>query len=406
LLGTCFSLQEPPDSALVYQQQALDIAIAHCDTVKWSNILQSLSGIYRKAGKLVEAKTCALQSVDLLGPNKLDINALLNLAVIYDELHHNDSAMLYISRIQQVCAADSTKTLPAYVQILLANIAGRENDYKKAMAHNTVFHNRQDQMTEEEKVLSVAGIEEQHQIAEQQTDLQIKAQIISRKSQWMLWISIVLVLVIGLFFIFHTRHLAQKRKEKTRQEAEKAQMQQVIEQAQAEKAQAQQVIEQAQQKIEQAQEEVERIFTDRIADLRKDIDKDQSRIKKMSKKTAENPNPDEAAIEKANEELKNNTCTRVESMLKDRYGTAVDQLKTMLLEKKLTEIEFIICCFAFVGFSEKETAALLRMNENTLRSEKYAIRKKLGVSGKKSIRRYMAQALRQLLTENSPETGA
>jgi tetratricopeptide (TPR) repeat protein len=216
LLGTCFLIQKQADSALLYQQQALGIAVANRDTTAWAKTLQSISVTYRHINDNLNAKTYALQAMQLQSTTEQQISSTLNLAVIYHNLHQNDSAAFYANRILQYGSADSAFTVPTSVYHLLAKIAENENDYRRALEYSNKYHALVNDMRKQQKEQSLAGIRERYELELAQIEKQIMEIRTSQNFYIITLMLVVLSIVMAVLITTYIRY--RKRFTKSKEE--------------------------------------------------------------------------------------------------------------------------------------------------------------------------------------------
>jgi tetratricopeptide (TPR) repeat protein len=323
LQGTCFLLSEQPDSALLCQNKALEIAEARNDTANQAVIFHSISGIYWEKGDYPQAKIYAHRARDR--GDSATIDAWLNMAYIHQGCHEYDSAAWYIRRIMSFCNPDSVSALSIATAYLTAKIAESKGEYREAMDYMNKYTALMDEMHKKQREQSIAGVREKYELALLEAEKQMLEIRTSRKIFRIALIIVVLCIIIYLLVIVcirYRKHLV-KAKEKNRQ-----------------------------------------LFYRQMALFKN----------KVLNKT--------------------NFWDELYAILNERHGGAMESLKKNLTEKDVTVGEFKICCFAFTSFSDKEIAACLQLSPDTVRSKKNDIRKKLGVSGRHSIKDFMTQKLR------------
>jgi tetratricopeptide (TPR) repeat protein len=199
LLGTCFLVQEQADSALLYQQQALHISVANHDTTAWAKTLQNISVTYRYINDNLNAKTYALQAIQLRSTVEQEISSILNLASIYYNLRKNDSAAFYANRILQLCEKDTTLSLPVSVYSLLTKIEKQNNDYKKALTYQEKYTELTLRMLEKKEAQLIAGIQEKYGLELVKTENQ---KLLIRQLWFFIIAFLIVLFLTGGFFLF------------------------------------------------------------------------------------------------------------------------------------------------------------------------------------------------------------
>jgi tetratricopeptide (TPR) repeat protein len=345
LQGLCFLLVQQPDSAFHCQQKALDIAVALNDTLKQAAILHNISSSYRKKGDLAQAKTYALMAMN--NGDRDTIKSLLNRAYIHYDYHEYDSAAGYARRILQYGSADSARSIPVSVYYLLAKIAENKNDYQRALEYTNNYYALVDEIHKKQKDQSIAGIREQYELELAQIEKQKAIIRASRKhlaAFLVASLSIIAVLVVIIGFIRYKKQFSKTKED-----------------------------------------------NDRLYKLRIDWVKKQELIEQALKTTLKDKKVISELKDKIYKSLyENDVWGTVYTILNEQHHGAVERLQQQL---SLPEQHFRICCFAYVGFSDKEIAACLQLSPNTVKSKKNAIRKHLKVSERGSIRKFMTQKL-------------
>jgi ATP/maltotriose-dependent transcriptional regulator MalT len=187
----------------MYQQKALEIAVARNDTPNQAFILRNISGIYRIKGDFTQAKAYALRAIDKGDADTL--KSLLNMAHIHYDYHEYDSAAIYVQQILQYGKADSAYTIPASVYYLLAKIAENENNYRRALEYTNQYHALFDEMRKKQEEQSLAGIKEQYELELAQAEKQI-AEIRALGNLLLAFLIAAVAIIMALLFtIGHRR---------------------------------------------------------------------------------------------------------------------------------------------------------------------------------------------------------
>jgi DNA-binding NarL/FixJ family response regulator len=346
LLGICFLLVQQPDSAFLYQQQALDMAVAQNDTLNQAFILRNISSIYRIKGDFAQAKTYALKAMDKGDTDTL--KSLLNMAYIHYDCQEYDSAARYVRQIVQYGEADSARVIPVSVYDLLAKIAENKNNYRRALEYTNKYHASLEEMRKKQKDQPLAGIKEQYELELLQTEKQL-AEIRASKRQLAAFLTAaVSTIAVLVFIIGYLRY--KKRFMKAKED------------------------------------------NDRLYKLQIDWVKKAEWIEQALTTTLK----DEDVIHKLRDKIYkslygNNAWEALYAILNERHRGAMERLQQQL---SLPEQDFQICCFAYAGFSDKGIAACLQLSPNTIKAKKSAIRKQLKVTERGSIKKFIAQKLR------------
>jgi tetratricopeptide (TPR) repeat protein len=330
-LGTCFLLQNQADSALCYQQQALDIAMANRDTMMYADILNSLSVTYRIKNDNLQAKMYALQAA-ALDENREN---LLNLALIYYNLNENDSAAFHAHRVKQLYKQDSLLP-PAPLHELLANIAKQSRQFEQAVTHQEKYAQRILEISEEERERSIAGIREQYDMTQVQNENQ-RLQI--QRSQWL--ITALSMLLIATLIVFFFLYWGQRQKKR----------------------------------LVQLQKDRNALFEQRIDSYKKArqldqqltiLEQDKEKREKIGRKVHQ-------IYYDANEGL---TWDNLYALINDYYHSRFEQIRQLF--PQLDELEFKIACLEYCRFKNDEMAVCLGRPQNTITTKKTSLHKKVG----------------------------
>jgi DNA-binding CsgD family transcriptional regulator len=328
----------------MYQQKALEIAVARNDTPNQAFILRNISGIYRIKGDFTQAKAYALRAIDK--GDRDTLKSLLNMAHIHYDYHEYDSAAIYVQQILQYGKADSAYTIPASVYYLLAKIAENENNYRRALEYTNQYHALLDEMRKKQEEQSLAGIKEQYELELAQAEKQI-AEIHALWNQLLAFlIAVGAIIAVRRGTIGHRRY--KKRFVKVKEDNDR-----------------------------QYNLRIDWVKKAKLIDQALNILKDEdvrNNLKDKIYKLLYN----------------NNAWEALYAILNERHQGAMKRLQKQL---SLPEQDFQICCFAYAGFSDKEMAACLQLGPNTIKSKKSNIRKQLKVSERGSIKKFMAQKL-------------
>ncbi|MDR1345834.1 MAG: hypothetical protein LBK03_03930, partial [Bacteroidales bacterium] len=336
LLGICFLLQNQPDSAVLYQQQALNIAAASHDTTAYANLLNSFSVTYRTKHDYLQAKIYALQAAAIVENRE----NLLNLAIIYYNLHENDSAACHAHRVKQLYEQDSLP-LPASLYRLLSDIAKQRRQFKTALSYQEQYTQQVLEINEEEKERSIAGIREKYDMTQVENENQRLQSQHSRIKQLIL---LAAILILFLFFLW-------KRRQKKR--------------------------------LKQIQHDRDQLFEQHLSSFKKaglleqqlmKLEQDKEKREKICKKVHQ-------IYYDAKEGL---SWDQLYSLINSQYHGRFERIRQLFPE--LTELEFKIACMEYNRFKNNEMAACLKCPQNTITTRKTTLHKKIGFTGKDDFR--------------------
>lgn len=343
LLGACFLLQGQADSALFYQQQGLDMAVAHADTAAQAKVLQNMSVTYREMGNKQQAKAHALQAADLHATVGETVNTCLNLAHIYYDCAQYDSAAFYLNKILQM--PEKKQLVSAYA--LLTKIEKANHNYPKALGYHEKYTGQIFEIYKEKEAKSIAGIQEKHAL-----------EIVKNKNQQLLIhrlgifiiASLVVLFLLGVLFFLYHRNSRQKIT------------------------------------LLKVKEERAKLYAQRV-DVLKQTNLLERNLKKAEKEQYAGILPKIKQINyNAAEEL---TWDALYDAINEQYAGVLGRLKEEL--PPLTEPEFKICCLVYAGFSNAEIATMLHFMLNTVKTRKVAIGRKLGMPKNGHLREFLIE---------------
>jgi tetratricopeptide (TPR) repeat protein len=205
-LGTCLIIDEKEDEAIVCFEKALRKAEASSDTVTYAEIANSLGSAYINKGDYQQAKIYTLQAVAFVGNRE----SLLNMALIYDKLNRHDSAAFYARRVGQLCDRDGLP-YPSSLNALWANIEKRNRRFEKALYYLEEYVRQIFEINKEEKLHSLARIQEQYSLTEAQNKIQ-QQQIIQLHYNVFLLCAAFIIAIVSLCAGFWLRSYLKKTK--------------------------------------------------------------------------------------------------------------------------------------------------------------------------------------------------
>jgi tetratricopeptide (TPR) repeat protein len=330
-LGTCFLLQKQADSALVYQQQALHMAMANHDTLMCADILNTLSIVCQEIGDNRQAKIYALQAAAVMERKE----ALLNLGFIYYNLNEDDSAAFYARRVEQLYEQDS---LPAPISLygLLAKIAKRGRQFEQALAYQEKYTKQIVELNEEEGKRSIVGIREKYDMTQVENENQ-RLQIQHLRLLFIALTGFMALAGVGGYLFYrsqrHKRSLALAKEEnRKRYEQRMAIYKELI-------------------LLERGQKKADRELHAGILEQVKQVVF----------------NADEAHIWES-----------IYSTINDQHHGTLDYIRQRFPE--LDETEFKIGCLTCAGFKNNDMALFLRLSIHTVKAKKVSLRKKIGIA--------------------------
>lgn len=349
LLGTCFLIQERADSALFYQQQGLDMAIAHADTATWTTALQNISVTYRKMGDKQRAKASALMATDLNKAKGEAISALLNLSYIYYDYVQYDSAAFYVDKILQMPEEEQTPHTLSSVYTLLTKIKKACNDYKKALEYQEKYIELIYKIFKKQEEQSIAGIQEKYNMEIVKNENQ---KLVIQRLWYFVIASLVFLLSIGVIFFLYHRYNKQKNH------------------------------------LLKVNKERDKLYAQRL-DVIKQTNLFEKRLKKTEKEQYVGLLPKiKQIIYDSPEGL---TWETLYNVINEQYSGNLDRLKKEY--GQLTNSEFKICCLVYAGFSNEEIATSLQFMLNTVKTRRVSIGRKLGMPKKGNLQKFLVEKL-------------
>ncbi len=318
LLGNCFLAKQQPDSALYYQQQALDIAEHHGDSTAMSLAFQSLSSTYQQMKNSTLAKVYALKAIPLNPMKSYEIKAHIHLSSLYYDEHQLDTALNYARKAQQLLDEDKDAKKDWYMTVgvydILSKINKEKGRYPEALHYHGLYTKALLNLYAETREKSIIGVQEQYQyerIKNEKNRLFIRYLCISI-------LALAGSLVASVIALFYYRRSNRHKEE-----------------------------------LLQAKEQNKELKTSKLGIYKKTTLKELSTNKDGVKWDVHHP-------------MLNEVTDGFPDLLKQQYP-------------HLSEQEYKITCFIYAGYSNKEIAGLLHKKLNTIQTRKVTIRKKLGI---------------------------
>jgi ATP/maltotriose-dependent transcriptional regulator MalT len=285
--------------------------------------------------------------MQLQSTTEQQISSTLNLAVIYHNLHQNDSAAFYANRILQTSGEERTPYTLATVYALLTKIEKAGNNYQKALEYREAYTEQMTKISAEKEKQSIAGIQEKYALELVKT----KNQQLLIQRLWFIVIGVVIVLLLtGGLFILYYRNSRQKIN------------------------------------LLKAKEERRKLYARRV-DVLKQTNLLEHGLKKAEREQYAGilPKIKQIIYDSAGEL----TWDVLYNALNEQYDSALDCFKKEM--SQLTEPEFKICCLVYAGFSNEEIATVLQFRLNTVKTRKVSIGRKLGMTKNGNLQKFLTQ---------------
>lgn len=223
-LGLIYRLAESYDTAELYYTKALELQLARKDKKEIATCYAGLATLNRSMKKYEQAEIYYLQALEINEStgNKIAITRTLsNISRMYLEQEQPDKALPMLQRALDLAKIAGSTIFVQYLSRDLAQAYEQKGDYQLAYQNHLVFSNLRDsflgeeyrqslaqlkiQYEDEQKVETIAGLEQSNQLRTQERNLILGGAIL---------------LLAGLFFITWMNQLRQKDLQKLKGEKE------------------------------------------------------------------------------------------------------------------------------------------------------------------------------------------
>jgi len=388
-LGNAYEHLDKLDSSLIYHNKALSIRkhLSMNRTIASSEY--NIAGIHLKLGNYLKAETSlliALNNYAALEEKTGIITTKLRLALVNDKLNRPSAVKIANDALIMASSIDNPNLI-SHAYKILSEIYSSQGNYKLSYEYMKMYKNIQDSLFSTEKERIMAEMEEKFQTELKDNEILLlkeKSRIQQNNNILLIALLIVfLVLIIILGFMFRYKFFAYKKQQK------------VLEQESVIHIQENKIIENEnlilQEKLESKNRELaskalEMIrFNDTISSI---IEKLESLNNKLYTKSEIN-RPIKEIINDLETYTKQNIWTEFEKIFKNIHSGFYEKLLNICPDLSASEIK--IAALLKLNLTTKEIASITFKSEGGIKTTRYRLRKKLGLSSDDKLVPYLMQ---------------
>lgn len=200
------------DSAFVYFQTGLDLAVENDDIAKKVDFMHDMAVTFLNQKKYEEALSLLYQTKEMNPDTTQLARYYLNLANIYRDNGQKDSLNFYTRKLQQFADEISDIYFQIAANEFLAEVFATDGDYHSAMLHLQTQNNRLKHILIEDNVKALAEADRKYNLAAKETILAREKMRNYRLSLIVSIIGWVLLLIAGMGLYYYKKHQQEREK--------------------------------------------------------------------------------------------------------------------------------------------------------------------------------------------------
>ncbi len=352
LIGNCFLMQEERDSAFVYYRKGLALADQHGIVNEQVGIREGIGVAYREIREFSRAKAFFKEALIFPVDSLEQARLYYNLALAFEQENQNDSARYYIEQSLARLPGKKDNFLMANIYQTWSAIEEKEKNYQQALEYERKYTDYLTAILDENENKAVLEIQKKYDFQLLQNK-NIRLQI---EQQRIILIGLILLLGVSILAFFFYRRSKQKQKK-------------LLE--------AKQLVYQLRGmawSFNEGGKSSSRTVLLRHFDVLKKTALLEGYLKEEERIKGEH------LLRTFNEIVygeKHLDWDVVYQRMNNLQGGFFDRLRKAF--PQFDELEFRICCLAYVEFTNAEIGILLKYQTNTIKVKKSAIRKKIGM---------------------------
>ncbi|MDH7447524.1 tetratricopeptide repeat protein [Aquimarina sp. 2201CG14-23] len=386
MMGVSYRQLKKNDSAMVYYAKAKELFIFISSTDDVQRVNNNLGVLYREQGNIKEALRLGFENIDYAKKFEKAYSlstAYYNVSNTYKKIKDYDKSLRYADSSLHIAIREKFRPLIAKAYRRKSYLYAQIGDYKKAYNDYRTFNRHSDSIFNIENIKKIQALELNHkfnqekladslEFAQEKKEVALFAETESSK-KWLYFILFIVSLIGGLVIgLLIQRNYKSKAR--------------VIEQT-LEKEKAQKAL--LDQQIAAKEGEIKRLVADNTMRLNfKEELLDQLKKQLLEKK----PEELKASLSSLTKELKSQINTEGKlSNLQYKIEEINQGFDAKLLKTypQLTKTEREICALLRLNLSIKEIMTIRNASQDAIKSVRYRIRKKLGLSSGEELESFI-----------------
>lgn len=387
MMGVSYRQTNQLDSAKVYYAKAksLFLSINSADDVQRVN--NNLGVLYREEGNIDKALQLGYESIHYakkMGKTFSLCTAYYNVSNIFKKKKEYKKSLIYADSSLTIAFREKFRPRISKAYLRKSFLYAKLGDHKAAYDNYRIFNRHSDSIFNIENVKKIQALELNHKFnrekladslafAQEKREIELLAEAEASK-KWLYLILLVVSLVAAVTIAFLVRR---NYKSKANVIAEKL-----------EKQQAQKEL--LDQKVTAKEEEIRRL----IADNTMRLNFKEELLEQLKKELEEKEDPKElkTALNSLTQELKSQIQTEGKLSGLQHKIVEVNQgfdAKLVKLYPELSKTEREVCALLRLNLSIKEIMTIRNTSQDAVKSVRYRIRKKMGLSAKEELERFI-----------------
>jgi len=386
MMGVSYRQTNRLDSATICYNKAKSLFVAINSTDDVQRVNNNLGALYRELGNIDEALRLGYENVRYAKKYEKAYSlctAYYNISNIYKKIKEFEKSLKYADSSLDVANREKFRKRIAKAYLRKSYLNAQMRNYKEAYDNYRTFNRNSDSIFNIENVKKIQALELNHKfnqekLADSLSFTQEKREVAllaeAEKSKKRLYFILFIITAVGAIII--AMQVRRNYKSKARI------MEQTLEKEKAQK-------ELLDQKIIAKEEEIKRL----VADNTMRLSFKEELLDQLKKELAEKkPEELRASLASLTKELKSqiNTEDKLTSVQhKIREVNQGFEAKLLKLYPQLTKTEREICALLRLNLSIKEIMTIRNSSQDAIKSVRYRIRKKLGLSAKEELEQFI-----------------
>ncbi|MDY8134627.1 tetratricopeptide repeat protein [Aquimarina sp. 2201CG5-10] len=386
MMGVSYRQSKQLDSAMICYNKAKSLFISIDSTDDIQRVNNNLGALYRESGNIEEALRLGYENIKYAKRYAKAYSlcaAYYNISNIYKKTKEYDKSLIYADSSLSIAVQENFRERITKAYLRKSYLQAQMGNHKAAYDDYRTFNRHSDSIYNIENVKKIQALELNHKFRQEkfadslafvQEKREVTLLAIAEKSKKWLYFALFIVSLIGAFVI--TLLVRRNYRSKVQIGAEKL-----------EKEKAQKEL--LDQKILAKEEEIKRL----VADNTMRLNFKEELLNQLKKELVEkNPQELKTSLSILTKELKSQIS--IESKLSTLQHKINDvnqgfDSKLIKLYPELTKTEREVCALLRLNLSIKEIMTIRNSSMDAVKSVRYRIRKKIGLTAKEELEQFI-----------------
>ncbi|WP_299221125.1 tetratricopeptide repeat protein [uncultured Aquimarina sp.] len=386
MMGVSYRQSKKLDSALICYKEAKSLFITINSNDDVQRVNNNLGALYRELGNINEAIKLGFENVKYAKKHNRAYSlctAYYNISNIYKRTKEFDKSLIYADSSLYIANREKFRERIAKAYLRKSYLFAQIGNYKGAYNNYRMFNRHSDSIFNIENVKKIQALElnykfNQEKLADSLAFAQEKREValLAEAEKSKKWLYFILFIITAVGAIIIAMQVRRNYKSKASIIAEKL-----------EKEKAQKEL--LDQKIIVKEEEIKRL----VADNTMRLNFKEELLNQLKKELAEKkPEELRASLTSLTKELKSQIGTEGKLTSLQHKISDINQgfdTKLLKLYPQLTKTEREVCALLRLNLSIKEIMTIRNASQDAIKSVRYRIRKKLGLSAKEELEQFI-----------------